>query len=298
MTTNARLRRRPGTLLLFVACAVGLTLALAGGAHAQSDAQKQNAKEHFEKASRLYDVGRYSDAVEEYQKAYLNVEDPVFLFNIAQCYRLSDRPVEAVRFYRNYLRRAPSAPNRSDVERRISEMDKLIQEREKAGMAPAAPPPIVVEPPVERPPAATSSPAVTPPPAAAPSIPPPGTDVSARAQTGSSDGTRSLAYGLMIGGGAGIVVAALCGAGAAAKAHTVETSSKFNPSDEKAGKTLNALAIGFGVAGAAAAITGGVLLLINRPAGGVALGPSPRRQAHLVPLLAPGLAGAEARFAF
>lgn len=308
MMMTARAWRRFGASMFAVTIVSAILTVPAGRAHAQTDSQKQSAKEHFEKASRLYDVGRYQDAIEEYQKAYLNVEDPVFLFNIAQCYRLSDRPVEAVRFYRNYLRRAPAAPNRADVERRIAEMDKLVQEREKAGATTTEPPAAGTTPPVAGtvtappagtapPPAATGTPAVTPPP------PPPsaGPDLSAQAAPPrKSSGRRPLAYGLMIGGGAGIVVGAVAGAIAASKAHDVETKMVFNPSDEKAGKTFNALAIGFGVAGAAAAIVGGVLLLTDHPSYEVATAPParPRSRAQLAPIVGPGLAGAQAGFVF
>ena len=37
------------------------------------------------------------------------VEDPVFLYNIAQCHRLLGENAEAVRFYRRYLEAAPAA---------------------------------------------------------------------------------------------------------------------------------------------------------------------------------------------
>src|SRR3712207_4295399 len=68
-----------------------------------TEAQKQEAKQRYENARKLYDIGRYTEAIDEYQKIYLLTDDPNMLFNIAQCYRFMDRPEEAVRFYRNYL---------------------------------------------------------------------------------------------------------------------------------------------------------------------------------------------------
>src|SRR4051812_28703527 len=89
-----------------------LSLLLAPAAHAQSDAQKTQAKDHYEKARRYYDVGKYKEAIDEYQQVYLAIDDPNMLYNIAQAYRLWDKPEEAVRFYRNFLRRASGTPLR------------------------------------------------------------------------------------------------------------------------------------------------------------------------------------------
>ncbi len=51
------------------------------------------------------------------------VPDPVFLFNIAQCHRKMGHDKEAVDFYKSYLRNAPNAPNRADVQKRIQELE-------------------------------------------------------------------------------------------------------------------------------------------------------------------------------
>ena len=42
-------------------------------ARAQTEAQKAEAKDHYAKATRLYEVGKYGEAIEEYQKVYLLV---------------------------------------------------------------------------------------------------------------------------------------------------------------------------------------------------------------------------------
>ena len=74
-----------------------------------TEAQKRQTKEHYEKATKYYNLGKYAEAVAEYQAAYLISADPVMLYNIAQCHRLNNQPDEAARFYKNYLRNAPSA---------------------------------------------------------------------------------------------------------------------------------------------------------------------------------------------
>jgi hypothetical protein len=51
------------------------------------------------------------------------VPDPAFLFNIGQCHRKMGHDKEAVSFYKSYLRNAPNAPNRADVQKRINELE-------------------------------------------------------------------------------------------------------------------------------------------------------------------------------
>ena len=125
--------------------------------------QKLEMKQLYEKATRAYDVGKYNEAIEEYQKAYELGGDPPMLYNIAQAYRLNDQPGEALRFYRRYLQRAPGAKNREDVERKIAELEKTVEERRKAAAA-ATPPPLPA-PPVTTAPAPTPAPAPVGPPA-------------------------------------------------------------------------------------------------------------------------------------
>jgi outer membrane protein assembly factor BamD (BamD/ComL family) len=54
--------------------------------------QKQEIHVHYQQATRSYDLGKYQEAVEEYQKVYEIDGDPVMLYNIAQAYRLNDQP--------------------------------------------------------------------------------------------------------------------------------------------------------------------------------------------------------------
>lgn len=82
------------------------------------------ARAHYNKGTSFYNLGRFQDALAEYEAAYLAVQDPPFLFNIAQCHRKMGNNRDALGFYRSYLRVAPSAPNRAEVQKRISELDR------------------------------------------------------------------------------------------------------------------------------------------------------------------------------
>ena len=147
-------------------------------AHAASADNKEAAKQAYTEGKRQYDVGDYAAALDAFKKAYFNYEEPVFLFNIAQCYRaLGDKP-SAVRTYRAFLRNWPKAPNREQVERIIAQLDAAIAEDASAQ---AAPPPGTLPPqkPAEATPAkpdtaqaeAQPKPTTTPPSTTAPATP-------------------------------------------------------------------------------------------------------------------------------
>ena len=82
------------------------------------------AKAHFARGTSYYNLGHYSEALTEYEAAYLAVQDPAFLFNIAQCHRRMGKDKEAIGAYRSYLRVAPAAPNRPEVQKRIAELER------------------------------------------------------------------------------------------------------------------------------------------------------------------------------
>jgi tetratricopeptide (TPR) repeat protein len=84
------------------------------------------AKTHSNRGTSLYNLGRFSEALSEYEAAYLSVQDPPFLFNIAQCHRKMGNNKEALDSYRSYLRVAPAAPNRAEVQKHISELERQV----------------------------------------------------------------------------------------------------------------------------------------------------------------------------
>ena len=160
---DAGRRWPPAVFVLLVALAPGAAHALQ-----LSPLQKAEMKSHYEKATRAYDLGKYQEAVDEYQKAYEIGGDPPMLYNIGQAYRLNDQPAEAIRFYRRYLQRSPNARNREDVERKITELEKLIDERRKAAAA-VTPPPVTDDAPAT----VTVAPPPVPPPPPLIVVPPP-----------------------------------------------------------------------------------------------------------------------------
>jgi tetratricopeptide (TPR) repeat protein len=116
-----------------VACLGGDGPAIAAPAPTPaSESQLVEAKQHYAAASKFYDLAEYEGALREFKEAYRAVEDPAFLFNIAQCHRKLGHAQDAITFYRNYLRRAPNAANKAEVEKRIAELERAPAATEPA----------------------------------------------------------------------------------------------------------------------------------------------------------------------
>jgi tetratricopeptide (TPR) repeat protein len=288
-------------------CGISVLLAMAlsaSPARAQSEAQnKQEAKEHYEKATRLYDLARYGDAIGEYEAAYLLVADPNLLYNMGQAYRLWDKPEEAIRCYKNYLRNRADASNRADVEKRIAELERTIEDRHRSGTASSAPspPPVAAPapPPVGEPPPVAievAAPAAT--------LAQPAGTVSESAPSHLGKPSRVLPYTLLAAGGAGLVTSLVTGLAAANKAKQIADASKqpnhpvFDPSVQSAGKTLNAVAIVAGVTGLAAGGVGLYFYFRTRRASATAASVTSGTQAAFFPLAGPGFAGGGASVDF
>ncbi|HVR02049.1 MAG TPA: tetratricopeptide repeat protein, partial [Polyangia bacterium] len=158
--------RRLGVLLAFVLLAASATVRAA-----PLDDEKQ-ARAHYDRAEKSFDLGKFGDALADYQSAYEAKPLPGFLFNIAQCYRNMGKFERARFFFRRYLALEPHAPNRFRVEELIAEMSKQLEAQA------AAPAPAVEPKPVEAPPLVTP---LAPAPAAAPPPPPPAAVAADRA---------------------------------------------------------------------------------------------------------------------
>jgi tetratricopeptide (TPR) repeat protein len=131
---------------------ITLMLATASTALADDapDAQR-DARLHYERGMTHYQLGEFGPAVEEFKAAYALAHQPGLLFNLAQASRLGKQYEQALYFYRSYLRVAPEAANRDDVERHIVELEPLAEAEEKRKLeherAAHAPPPPTTAPP-------------------------------------------------------------------------------------------------------------------------------------------------------
>lgn len=91
----------------------------------------QAAHKHFERAEKLYALGKFQDALVEYEAAYEAKALPGFLFNIGQCYRNLGNYKQAVFSFRKYLDEKPDAKNRDAVEQLIADLERKNADEEK-----------------------------------------------------------------------------------------------------------------------------------------------------------------------
>ena len=256
--------------------------------------QKQEIHVHYQQATRAYDLGKYQEAVDEYQKVYEIDGDPVMLYNIAQAYRLNDQPQESIHFYRRYLQRSPEARNKEDVERKITAMEKLIEERRKAAALVAPPPPKPEAKPAAVPEPVLPTPVVTPVVVAPPPSPPPSQRSTTRLVVGWS----------MVGvGAASIAVAIVEGIKAKNRGDTLTRMSSttappvWTPaleSIQSQGKTANIVAIVCGIAGTAVGVGGAIVLITtgsSAPANDNGTPPAATTNVSFAPWFGPGLVG-------
>ena len=110
-------------LLAALTAILALTHGVARGQGDSDDAVA--AKAHYATGVRHFDLSEFDEALADFKVAYRNKPDPVFLYNIGQCHRKLGHTEEAINFYQAYLRRAPDAKNREEVERRIAELQSL-----------------------------------------------------------------------------------------------------------------------------------------------------------------------------
>lgn len=87
------------------------------------DPATRTARRHFDKADKLFALGRFDEALEQYEKAFDAKPIPDFLFNIGQCYRNLGDYEAAIFSFRKFLTLEPETPRRAAVEQLIDELE-------------------------------------------------------------------------------------------------------------------------------------------------------------------------------
>ena len=152
-------------LAAIVLSAVALTSAAA------SADDSVEAKTHFNRGVKLYNLGHFQEAIPEFEKAYDLDPAPILLFNIAQSHRQNGNKERALFFYRRYLEQEPNADKRADVEQRMKELAQSLQQENEQKQKP----PTEVTPPPPSPGAPRTEPTPAVPPPAVVTTPTPAT---------------------------------------------------------------------------------------------------------------------------
>jgi tetratricopeptide (TPR) repeat protein len=115
-----------------------ITLALAALLAGSAGADTAEARKHYDRGMRAYNLQDFKGALTEFQRAYVEMPDAAFLFNIAQAQRQLSEYEAASKSYHLYLASAPDAPNRDQVLKLIEQADHAAAEaRDRAAATPA-----------------------------------------------------------------------------------------------------------------------------------------------------------------
>ncbi len=243
---------------------------------------RQSAEGYYSKGMTAYSLGRFSEAIEQFEKAYAAQPEPVFLFNIAQSHRQNGDAQRAVFFYRRYLDADPKAKNRPDVEKRIADLEAEIEaKKEQAELEAQRKAQAELEAQDKaKAVAAATGPADAPPAAHVVPRSTPAAEIEQRPSLSPRTGRILRVAGIAsAGAGAAIVLGGVFSYLHARDLHDQATSGTYDASKHSSSDTYLTLSrVSFGV-GAAALVTGAVLYYVGyrarRASGTLAFTPFP-----------------------
>lgn len=90
---------------------------------AADDPATRAARRHYERGEKLFALGKFDEALEEYQTAFDAKPLPGFLYNIGQCYRNLGDYDQAIFSFKKYLKLEPEAQNKEAVEQLITDLE-------------------------------------------------------------------------------------------------------------------------------------------------------------------------------
>ncbi|HTA17830.1 MAG TPA: tetratricopeptide repeat protein [Polyangia bacterium] len=235
------------------------------------DAAAAAAREHYQKATSYYDLGKYPEAIKEFEAAYEIKNDPALLYNLAQSNRLAGNAEQALHFYRTYLRYVPHPANRVEIDDRIKQLEILLQQKNATQVTPpnqTIPPGATTPPPSSEPAPTPAPPPVAPLPYAAPEqapLPPPEAEPTPEvtkppvAAADPARGARFETYAKYgyIASGALVAIGLIEGAVAASASSDLQNDAKagkpYDPSIQSRGQSAQAAEAFFLIVGVLAA---------------------------------------------
>lgn len=125
----------PRSVLLLAFClSVAVPVVAPQRAHAD-DPGERSAKRHYDRAKKLFELQKFDDALEQFQKAYDASPIPDFLYNIGQCQRNLGDYKAAVFSFKRYLKLDPETERREKLEALIEELERKIDEGDAERLA-------------------------------------------------------------------------------------------------------------------------------------------------------------------
>jgi tetratricopeptide (TPR) repeat protein len=101
-------------------------------APANDDATMAQAKQHFEAGRSAYNAGDYLGSIREFKQAEALRPSPVLDYNIGLANEKLGKRRVAVKYYRRYLELQPNAPNKDEVQGRITSLEAAIAQQPPA----------------------------------------------------------------------------------------------------------------------------------------------------------------------
>jgi tetratricopeptide (TPR) repeat protein len=136
MLTGPASLRPPAIAAILLAIAV-VAVRAAPAAAADEAPAREEAKAEFTRGNVAYNLGRYPEAIEHFEKAYALSRLPEILFNLGQCYRKrweaekqSELGRRALHYYEALVREAPGSRVRPDAEQFITELGPAVARAE------------------------------------------------------------------------------------------------------------------------------------------------------------------------
>ncbi len=117
-------------VISWLACWLISTAAYAADpSEAELAQRRQEAKERYDKGVEAYQEGRHKDAIDLFLEADTLAPSSALSFNIARAYEKIKDSSNALRWYRDYLRREPQAEDKEKVLEFVKQYEALLAEK-------------------------------------------------------------------------------------------------------------------------------------------------------------------------
>ena len=117
------------SLLLFPSVARAADAQPPADSAAESESRRADAKVRYEQGAAAYSAGRFKDAVDLFLEADRLAPSAPLSFNIARAYEKLGDDSGALRWYRDYLRRAPDAANAKEVRAAVDNLEDRLSRK-------------------------------------------------------------------------------------------------------------------------------------------------------------------------